>query len=258
MGDLRLAQVVKVSPEAFSVDLVFIDTMARVPNVQVMTWAATQKCGWVDLPEPTPGRKEWDIEPSGDQDMLAVVGQANGSPLVLGFLHQQVTQLLFKEKNRRVVRHASDVYSTLNDAGDFEFYHPSGTHLRIAEDPEHEDLTGKDFDGKWKIERNLEREVTVKLVVKSGGAQTAAVTIAPAGDIRIETVSDMEVSVGGGLDLSVAGAISSAAGSWAHDGNLTVTGAISATDDVTAAGISLKSHKHGGVQGGSAQTGVPV
>ena len=42
------------------------------------------------------------------------------------------------------------------------------------------------------------------------------------------------------------------------EGQVTVTGAIEASDDVTAAGVSLKSHKHGGVQGGAAQTGTPV
>lgn len=47
-------------------------------------------------------------------------------------------------------------------------------------------------------------------------------------------------------------------GPVAIEGDVTVTGAISASDDVSADGISLKSHKHGGVQGGAAQTGTPV
>lgn len=42
------------------------------------------------------------------------------------------------------------------------------------------------------------------------------------------------------------------------EGDVTVTGAITASVDVTADGKSLKSHKHGGVQGGGAQTGTPV
>lgn len=40
-------------------------------------------------------------------------------------------------------------------------------------------------------------------------------------------------------------------------GNVQVTGQIDATVDVVAASISLKSHKHGGVQGGAAKTGAP-
>lgn len=41
-------------------------------------------------------------------------------------------------------------------------------------------------------------------------------------------------------------------------GNLRVTGTINADEDVIAAGISLKSHKHGQVQAGGAQSGTPV
>lgn len=41
-------------------------------------------------------------------------------------------------------------------------------------------------------------------------------------------------------------------------GDFEVTGTVTATDDVKAAGISLKSHKHGQVQAGAAQSGVPV
>lgn len=40
--------------------------------------------------------------------------------------------------------------------------------------------------------------------------------------------------------------------------DVTVNGKLTATDDVVGGGKSLKGHKHGGVQGGSAQTGAPV
>ena len=41
-------------------------------------------------------------------------------------------------------------------------------------------------------------------------------------------------------------------------GDVTVEGRITASQDVIAAGISLKSHKHGQVQAGAAQSGEPV
>jgi len=47
-------------------------------------------------------------------------------------------------------------------------------------------------------------------------------------------------------------------GKLALTGDLTVSGKVEAGEDVTAAGISLKSHKHGQVQAGAAQSGVPV
>lgn len=42
------------------------------------------------------------------------------------------------------------------------------------------------------------------------------------------------------------------------EGNVTLTGSLAASEDVIAAGISLKSHKHGNVQAGTAQSGEPV
>jgi phage baseplate assembly protein V len=42
------------------------------------------------------------------------------------------------------------------------------------------------------------------------------------------------------------------------EGNVTVSKKVTAAEDVIADGISLKSHKHGGVQAGGAQTGTPV
>ena len=41
-------------------------------------------------------------------------------------------------------------------------------------------------------------------------------------------------------------------------GDVTVEGTLTASVDVIADGISLKTHKHGGVQAGGAQTGVPA
>lgn len=42
------------------------------------------------------------------------------------------------------------------------------------------------------------------------------------------------------------------------EGDVTLNGKMDATGDVKAAGISLKTHKHGGVQAGPAQTGAPA
>ncbi len=41
-------------------------------------------------------------------------------------------------------------------------------------------------------------------------------------------------------------------------GNVTIEGEVSVSGDVTASGTSLHNHRHGGVQGGGAQTGAPV
>ena len=52
------------------------------------------------------------------------------------------------------------------------------------------------------------------------------------------------------------GAVSQGQGSYG--GNATLGGSLTVTGDVTAEGTSLHTHKHGGVQTGSGQTGTPV
>lgn len=47
-------------------------------------------------------------------------------------------------------------------------------------------------------------------------------------------------------------------GDVAITGNVTLTGRMDASEDVIADGVSLKTHKHGQVQAGGAQSGVPL
>jgi len=47
------------------------------------------------------------------------------------------------------------------------------------------------------------------------------------------------------------------AGNVSITGDVTITGKLTASEDVIGGGISLKDHKHGGVQAGGAQTGAP-
>lgn len=62
---------------------------------------------------------------------------------------------------------------------------------------------------------------------------------------------------GGTAEITADGGIT-VTGDVTITGNVTVSGEITASADVIAAGISLKSHKHGGVASGSAQTGAPA
>lgn len=69
----------------------------------------------------------------------------------------------------------------------------------------------------------------------------------------------------GGLVISLTpdGLLITAPGDVTIEGNITVTGdvgvigTVTATTDVVGGGISLKSHTHGGVQSGGAQTSAP-
>lgn len=64
---------------------------------------------------------------------------------------------------------------------------------------------------------------------------------------------ELEVYLPAGATASIV-----ADGGIAITGDITLTGKLTASDDVIADGKSLKSHKHGGVQAGGAQTGTPV
>lgn len=239
---MNLARVVAIHPEDNSVDLVMVDDGARLAGVQVLAGAASSNSGRAELHEPgrTVGDR-WTLTEETSRDLIAVVGYVNRNPLVVGFLFPQVCQLLFARKNFRVNRHPSDVYTTVDDAGNVEVYHPSGTYLRIGEAPEHEDLTGQDFDKRWKIERNTGKAVHVQLQVKNAGALKATLHIDPSGNVALDHTGDLGVSTAGSIEVSAGGSIAlTSGGLLTHNGKN-----VGAT------------HTHGGVVPGGGSTAVP-
>ena len=83
------------------------------------------------------------------------------------------------------------------------------------------------------------------------------VHIKAGGVIEMLGATSLLLKVGGTELLVTAGGVS-IKGSLSVEGGVTATGDISTTGDVTAGSISLKNHRHDGVQPGSAETGVPV
>jgi len=284
---LRIGRVVEVHPEDNSVDLVMIDDGSRVAGVQILSPTATGNTGTHDLPSVgRPGGDKWNIATPTDRDMIAVVGTVGRQAVVLGFLFPQVCQMLFKDANRRVTRHASDVYTTVDGEGNTEVYHPSGTYLRIGTNPEHEDLTGKDFDGRWKIAKNTDKAVSVRLRVANAGAVKATLTIDPGGNVSLQHTGDLLVNSGGMVTVNAGGMATVAAPAVTLDtptthctGNLTVAGVTttgslvstgsaggaSLTGNVDISGGSLthngknigSTHTHTGVQPGGGTSGAP-
>lgn len=275
---LDLARVVGSHPESNTVDLIFLASGVQVTGVQVMSGAAGAAHGFHDLPQP----REQDVSPSdpfagpakagSDRLTLAVVARYRELPVVLGFLFPQVAQCLFAERDRMVYRHASDVYFTIDGQGNTELAHPSGVSLRIAETPGHEDLTGQDFDGRWKIERNTGRSVHVQLTMPN-----ATVHITPSGAIQIDHAASLTVNTGGTATIDVTGNATVIApkitldadevectgdvhilGGLAVDGTTHSVGTIDTAGDVLAGNISLRNHRHGGVQTGSGTSGSSV
>jgi hypothetical protein len=202
----------------------------------------------VDIPTPTAPGAPYGVIATKDRDIYAAVDTMGGLPVVVGFLFPEVCQMLFLEAQLKIQRHASDVYTMVDAEGNAEFFHPSGTYLRIGASPAHRDLTGQDFDKKWKIANNTSTPVHVHLSVRNAGAEVGSVDMDPSGNMV------------------------TAAASWSHTGpvtfhspvtfdaqvnvtsaNIEVTGG-----DVVADGISLKTHPHSGVQAGGSDSGPPV
>lgn len=208
--------------------------------------------------------------------MNAVVAFARGAPVVLGFLLPQVGQMTFSDKNRRVDRHVSGVYSTIDGAGSLEVHHPSGTYLRMAASPAHEDLTGQDFDGRWAVP--AADPVHVHLEVKNGGGTTVLIDLAPSGAVTVHATGAVQVVADGGatvqaptvtLDspathctgaLTVDGLLTYKAGMSGIGGGAgtTITGTITQTGGTLSSnGVALHTHTHGGVQRGGSNTDAP-
>lgn len=283
MAKLRWGRVAAVHPEDYSLDLVMTDDGSHLAGVQVLTPFASSNTGCADLPSPSVG-DQWSLTESRSLDVLAGVAFFERYPVVIGFRFPQVSQMLFADLERRINRHASDVYSTIDADGNVEFYHPSGTYFRIGESPSHEDLTGKDFDGRWKIDKNTGKSVHVHLSVASAGSEVASIDIDPGGNVTLTHSGNLAVNTTGTADVTVTGnatvkspAVKIDAPETTCTGNLTVNGGlnvqgggsggtskINGTMQITGPqlthnGKSVGSdHKHGGVQSGSSETDVPV
>lgn len=191
MSGAKRGRVVAIHPEDHSCDLVLLTDGTRLSGVQIMSSSASTNTGLNDLvvPATAPGGDRWSASQRTGRDIIAIVDWCEGNPYVVGFLFPQVCQMTFKEANRKVDRHASDFYHTVDGKGNAEWYHPSGTYLRIGESPAHEDLTGKDFDGKWAIKNNTGTAPHMQLVVASGGSPKCTVNIDPGGNVTVTSVA---------------------------------------------------------------------
>lgn len=252
---LSLGRVAAVHPEDHSVDVIMIRTGARLPGVQVLAEFATTNSGAHDLPNVSmpPSGDKWDLTAATDRDMIAVVGYIDGLPVVLGFLFPQVSQMLFADANRRVHRHASDWYTTVDGAGNFEAAHPSGTFLRVGETPDHEDLTGQDVDGHWAIAKNTTRTPHVRLVVANGGAVKADIHVDPSGNVTVTNAGNLSAHAAGTAAIQSDGDMTLTAPNINLVGNVAASGG-ALTHDGTNVGHD---HTHGGVSAGLARTSGP-
>lgn len=209
---IRYGVVVATHPEDHSVDLVMTDDYSRLSGVQVLTSNGNGSYGRNDLyaPEEKSGDAKWDLSKVGPTNPVAAVAFGLGMAVVVGFKYPQVNQMTFGEKNLRVDRHSSEVYSTLNEAGDFEMAWPNGTFFRVGASPDHVDLNGKGTDSKWSTAKNTGAAMHLRLVL---GASKLDLHVDPAGNVvlshegnlTINTKGNAEVNVQGKADVNVTG-----------------------------------------------------
>lgn len=290
-SSLRWGRVAAIHPEDYSLDLVMTDDGSHLAGVQVLTPSGSTNTGYNDLPKPaTPASGDvWDLRQTTDRDVLAGVAFFGQYPVVLGFRYPQVCQMLFADLERRINRHASDVYSTTDAQGNTEWYHPSGTFVRVATNPAHEDLTGKDVDGLWKIARNTGQAVHLQVTVASGGGAVASLHIDPAGNVTLTHSGSLTVNTSGSANVTAGGPATVKTPSATVDapettctGNLTVDGSASIGGGLAVQGNGGASstmsgnfaieggslthngknigstHEHSGVVPGGGNTGAPV
>lgn len=294
---IRYGVVVATHPEDHSVDLIMTDDYSRVAGVQVLTSNGNGAYGRNDLyaPEEKSGDEKWDLSKVGPKNPIAAVAFGLGMATVIGFRYPQVNQMTFGEKNLRVDRHASEVYSTLNEAGDFEMAWPNGTFVRVGATKDHVDLNGKGTDSKWATEKNTGAAMHLRFVL---GAAMVDLHMDPAGHIvlshegnlTINTKGNAEVNINGNAAVNVKGTADIAvdgntslttpqltvtADESTFDSHVTITKGLSVSGgtgaaatisgnvtvtggDVKADAISLKSHKTSGVQPGGGTSSTPV
>lgn len=206
MQQLEVVRIIAAHPESSSVDVLLVRTGARVSGVQVLTGMAGADHGVSGLVAPAEQdeAKPAEAQVKAERVIYGVMAMA-GLPVLLGFLHPQVSQTLFADRNRFVWRHPSDLYATATDAGDLEIAHPSGTFIRIGESPEHEDLTGQDHDQRWAIARNTDKQPSLRIAVAAGGTPHTTLTIEPGGKVTLECDGDLELSAGGAATIHSAG-----------------------------------------------------
>lgn len=205
---MKLAKVVAVRP-GNKVDLLFLDNGQRVPGVSVMSGMASSSSGQLGLVTPdAQGEADPYVAPQrSNRDLIACVGFYGNVPVVQGFLYPEISEMIFQDPDRYVLRTASDFVHTVDGSANAEWWHPSGAFIRMGVDTAHDDLKGKDKNRKFNPKRNADKKVHI-YIEQAGG--TASVDIAPNGKITITSASDIKFDIAGNSTINVGGNVEAA------------------------------------------------
>lgn len=189
VGETVFARVVDVHPETLSVDCVVMADNRRLMLVPVVG-NLTGNTGTVDFPIPDLfdkngtklekftqgwGDGKWASKKTGGRDIMAMVAFVEGRPVCMGFLPPPINEFQNLGYERRISRHASDVYSWTDKDANSQWCHPNGSYLAVGENPEAwRDMTGWDLNGKWKITRNLAKKINVFFSLMTAAVRTVS------------------------------------------------------------------------------------
>lgn len=260
-------KVTAVYAKAHAVDVVMNKDARQLSAVTVLCGMVSTASGSVDLHTPGAPSKPYDVQNTEGLNIWAAVAMFADLPVVIGFKAPELGEMTFDRVNFKITRHPSDVYTSIDDDGNVEVFHPSGTYLRIGEATAHEDLTGQDFDKRFAIKRNMDKAPHVFLAVRNGGEAKVSLDLKPDGGAALIATGDVDVTGQGNLTAVVQGTahiesvgdatfkapkVTLDTAEVAVTGKITAEGDIVSTSgDVKAGNISLKNHKHTSAAPGS-------
>ena len=235
---LRLAKIVKAHPSGQSHDLVFLDDFSRAAGVQSIATHASNNAGTVHMHRPDENPDDpWDptlhsLKDQSKRDFIAVVAMIGVTPVIIGHLPPQISQLNFPDsdtyKNLHVDRHASDLVKSIDDNANYSVAHPSGAYIAMNQSGAAPDFTGADYDHEWKITRE---QTPPKVVTHTqsrdgkGNLKVARIVLYPGGDVTILgdlsvtiTAAEYDITMHAGQDITLSASKNIAATAGSHIG----------------------------------------
>ncbi|HWY24438.1 MAG TPA: hypothetical protein VNX47_05930 [Nevskia sp.] len=256
MAELRCARVVRFNADNTANIILLDDGGFPIPNVPVMCDVATSQSGSAEMPTLDPVPDNLGLPAPGQRYSIAIVGSLRGSAVIIGFLPPSVREIIFADA-RTIKRFPNDVYVSSEQNGDTEVYHPSGISLRMAQNPGHEDLTGADVSGNWKLRRNLANPVYMSVAILQNGMPLASYVMDPKGNVQVSASGSM-VFQAKRIMFQATDSIIEQAPVLTKVGDVNASGTIRATGDVQAGLVSLQQHGHAGVQVGESVSTTPL
>lgn len=260
----RWGVVVGVNAEdGNSYDILMLDNGARLTGVKQLSQNATARSGSTSVLDiPDRGESKWDVSKLKPEECIrACVSAVPGGHVIQGFLPPEVGQMNFKDRKLQVERHNSDVIRSVDGDGNMEIAHPSGAYIRIGETPDHVDLSGKDVDGKLKVDRNTGRKVHLRVAL---AGNVVKLTMTPEGKVTLEMDEDFDLTAKGDINMKAEGDVNiEAGGKMALKSPSEITADAPKVEnpngDIIASKVSLVQHPHKDTmpQSGS-QSGPPL